>query len=472
MALVRQKLPTDTNAVHRVLANDEKRLIFVRIVVRRRAARRRGVGHRFSESTMKLVRLSPLAILVLLATAVSCSDSTGPRKVGPPARLDLIAGEGQEGVVGTELSTPLAVRVTDAHGTPVSGQLVNFVITSGGGSVFAPAAVTDANGEVRNRWTLGTSTSVPQTLEARAVDNTTGEKLVFATFHATAKPGAPHDVLISAGDAQTGVVGEVLANDFAAKVADQYGNGVPGVSVSWAVGFGDGSILPGPAKTNASGIATARLTLGNTMGANSASATVPGFQSAIFHATALAGPPALLVAVSGGDQSAPVATTLPTPFVVRVTDAHGNPTSGVAVAFTVTAGGGTVSAATGVTDAAGLASTRLTLGTVAGVNSVTVSAPGLTSVSFSATGTAGAASQIVKGSGDAQSGAVGNALVQPLIARVTDAYGNGVAGVAVAFSTSTGSIAPASVLVSGGITFASLTAGGNSTCGVATTGAG
>jgi trimeric autotransporter adhesin len=71
--------------------------------------------------------------------------------------------------------------------------------------------------------------------------------------------------------------------------------------------------------------------------------------------------------------------------------------AGVTVTFAVTAGGGAVSPSTVVTNASGIATlTSWTLGTTAGANTVTASASGLTGspVTFNATGTAGAATQL------------------------------------------------------------------------------
>src|SRR5687767_9413416 len=86
--------------------------------------------------------------------SVSCGDSpTGTDDARVPASLDIVAGNEQEGVVGTELGNPLVVRVEDASGNPVAGQVVNFRVTAGGGSVFAGAGITNAQGTVQERWT-------------------------------------------------------------------------------------------------------------------------------------------------------------------------------------------------------------------------------------------------------------------------------------------------------------------------------
>ncbi len=92
--------------------------------------------------------------------------------------------------------------------------------------------------------------------------------------------------------------------------------------------------------------------------------------------------------VSGDNQSGTAGTALANPLVVQVKDSAGNAQSGVTVNFAVTSGGGSVSPTSPVTNANGQASTVLTLGTTAGVtNTVTATASGIGSVSFSASAT-------------------------------------------------------------------------------------
>jgi len=92
-----------------------------------------------------------------------------------PLTLSVVSGDNQSGPPGTELPNPLVALVDDSRGHAVRGQIVNFVVVSGGGSVFAGAAITGADGIVQERWTLGASG--PQRVEARAIDGATGAKL-------------------------------------------------------------------------------------------------------------------------------------------------------------------------------------------------------------------------------------------------------------------------------------------------------
>jgi Domain of unknown function (DUF4082) len=94
--------------------------------------------------------------------------------------------------------------------------------------------------------------------------------------------------------------------------------------------------------------------------------------------------------VGGDNQTGTSGTALSSPLAVKVENG-GNPQSGVTVNFTVTAGGGSVSPATAVTDASGEATTTLTLGSTPGAvfpitNTVNATAADVGTVTFTATG--------------------------------------------------------------------------------------
>ena len=96
--------------------------------------------------------------------------------------------------------------------------------------------------------------------------------------------------------------------------------------------------------------------------------------------------------IGGDDQHGLPNTPLPVPFVVQVQDLNdGSVRSGIPVTFTVTAGGGTLSRERTKTSPRGRAESSLTLGPNLGVNTVEVTAAGMT-VTFSAV--AGAAVDI------------------------------------------------------------------------------
>jgi alpha-tubulin suppressor-like RCC1 family protein len=102
-----------------------------------------------------------------------------------------------------------------------------------------------------------------------------------------------------------------------------------------------------------------------------------------------AGVPTAIVMVGGDGQVAQISTQLTQDFVVRVEDINGDPVANVPVAWAVTSGGGSIAPTSDPTDAAGESQARLTLGSIAGINTATATVSGIGSVTFTATGTTG-----------------------------------------------------------------------------------
>ena len=93
-----------------------------------------------------------------------------------------------------------------------------------------------------------------------------------------------------------------------------------------------------------------------------------------------------LVKVLGDEQIGTVGTVLAKPFVVKVQDQNSRGYAGLPVAFSVTAGGGSLSTNTDTTDATGHAETTLKLGTTASTHTVLVSVEGISqTLTFTAT---------------------------------------------------------------------------------------
>ena len=227
-----------------------------------------------------------------LLLALGCSqDATAPADLGTLSFL-IVSGNGQSGVVGTELTQPLVVKATKSNGQALAGVTVTFRVTSGGGSVFAGAATTGTNGIAQDYWTLGTSTADLQQLEVRAVLST-GQKQVYGVFTATPLVGPAAQLVIQAGDGQTAGPSSSVPIAPEVLITDQYGNPVPGWSVTFAVASGGGSVTGGNATTNASGIATVgSWTLGPVPGSNTLTANAS--------ASGIAGNPVTFVATSLG----------------------------------------------------------------------------------------------------------------------------------------------------------------------------
>lgn len=263
---------------------------------------------------------SASALLVGLLAAGCGGELVGGGQT--PARLLVVSGDLQTAPVGEELAQPLVVRVVDAGNDPVANQLVNFVVTAGGGSVFAGAAITNAQGEARERWTLGPVAGDTQRVEARAVDSSTGAPIVFATFRAVAQAGAAAQLSAESPD-RTGTAGAALGTPLIVRVTDANGNGVPGTPVSWTVVSGGGT-LQAPATTDAAGQAVATWTLGTVLGTPQlAQAAVDGLGTATFSVMAAPAAALELVQVSGEDQGAGLGQPLKHAIVLQLRGANG-----------------------------------------------------------------------------------------------------------------------------------------------------
>ena len=147
--------------------------------------------------------------------------------------------------------------------------------------------------------------------------------------------------------------------------------------------------------------------------------------------------PRTLAKLSGDEQQGLPAAQLAEPFVVSVLDQNGNPLPGAEVTFSVSAGGGTLSATTATTDANGRAAVTLTLGDEPGRNTVAVKVAELKPVIFSATVQA-IPHTLAKLSGDEQQGAPGAPLAEPLVVSVLDQAGAAFPGATVTFAVTAG----------------------------------
>jgi hypothetical protein len=216
----------------------------------------------------------------LAVFAIAC----GSESVSPPAPATLVAVGATDlsATVATAVSTPPTVKVFDLHGTPVAGVTVQFAVTAGGGSISRSSATTDAAGTATaGTWTLGTAAGI-NTLDASVT------AIPTVRFVATAVPGAPATLAVSAGGNQSGAIGAAVATAPAVIVKDQYGNPVSGVAVSFAVVSGNGTLSGTAATTGADGIArVGGWTLGIATGAQQIRATA-GTLTTTISATAVA----------------------------------------------------------------------------------------------------------------------------------------------------------------------------------------
>jgi uncharacterized protein (TIGR03437 family) len=152
-----------------------------------------------------------------------------------------------------------------------------------------------------------------------------------------------------------------------------------------------------------------------------------------------AGPPAVIVIVSGNNQNGQPGQPLPRPLVAQVTDIAGNWLTGVTLAFkAVVPGTVGFSNVNNVSDVHGEVSATATPGNVSGPVQVSVqTADGKVSATFTIN-IAVPVGQILK-SGDQQTGTMGQPFADPLTVTVTDSRGNPIVGAQVTFAITQGS---------------------------------
>jgi len=246
------------------------------------------------------------------------------------------------------------------------------------------------------------------------------------------------------GDNQSGENGTLLPNALVVRAADQFGNAISGASVTFTVFSGGSGATVNPATaqtTPANGQVQVTAALGTTLGTYIYRATSGSF-IADFTATAL--PSMATVLIQVGATSPALVFTSQT-LTVQANDIRGNPVAGVTVTFAATSGGSGVGVnpLSATTDANGRASTTITLGQPVGTNRFTATAsgplaPAVPVLTVDVNGTVGPMTQLIKVSGDNQSGENGTSLPIPLVVRAADQFGNAISGASVTFTVFSG----------------------------------
>jgi hypothetical protein len=201
------------------------------------------------------------------------------------------------------------------------------------------------------------------------------------------------DLSILGGNGQTGTVGQELPEPLIVGVVSN-GTPIAGHQVAFVVA-GDpsaGRLDPDTAVTGSDGRATARWVLGSEPGPHEVEARLVVSEpapppTAIFEASAVAGQPDTMRAVSPLSQPGRLGQPTRDDPTVLVLDRFGNPVSGIPVEWTVTAGGGSVAGDQAHTGADGRAGVTWTLGPRVGVQKVAARVQGAhgSPVTFTAT---------------------------------------------------------------------------------------
>ena len=310
-----------------------------------------------------------IAVEGLTPVAVSATSLAGE-----PGRLAFETIP-QAAVAGVVFDPPVAVRVQDEFGNRVSGVSpeIQLQINKGvlAGSVMGPAVDGVATFPGLHIDQAGSGYVLTATADGLA----SSESAPFPVATGTAAT-----LLRVAGDGQDAAAGTAVAVAPTVEIRDASGNAVAGVSVTFAVTGGAGSVSPGSVTTGADGrAAPAAWTLGTGVGANTLRATTAALPEASveFTADATAGP----VDPAHSTVSASPATVLTgdiSTISVTARDAFDNPISGLSVELSATGPGNTLTQPP-ATEANGTTSGSLR-STVPGTKTVSVEIDGVTLV--------------------------------------------------------------------------------------------
>ncbi|MCV9179872.1 inverse autotransporter adhesin IatC [Escherichia coli] len=324
---------------------------------------------------------------------------------------DLVVTQ-DDSVADGAMANTLRVRVTDAFGNVLAGQTVS--VLAGNGATTAPTVTTQPDGTVEISVT--SQTAGISAVTATINNSTASQNVMFIADVRTAKIA---DLVVTRDNS---VADGAMANTLQVKVTDANGNTLAGQTVSV---LADNSATTAPTViTEPDGMVEISVT-SQTAGTSAVTASINNSslsQSVKFIADVSTAQIAMLeVTQDNAVADGAMANTLQ----VKVTDAFGNALSGQTVS--VLAGNGATVAPTVITEPDGTAEIPVTSQT-AGVSAVTASINSSSqsrNVTFVAdVRTAQIADLVVIKDGSEADGATANTLR----ARVTDAFGNALAG--------------------------------------------
>ncbi|MDW9310595.1 inverse autotransporter adhesin IatC [Escherichia coli] len=306
----------------------------------------------------------------------------------------------------------LQVKVTDAFGNTLAGQTVS--VFAGNGATTAPTVTTQPDGTVE----ISVTSQTANTSAVTATINSSSQSR-DVTFIADVRTAQIASLEVTQDNA---VADGAMANMLRARVTDAFGNTLAGQTVS--VTAGNGATVAPTVITQPDGTVEISVT-SQTAGTSTVTASINNStlsQSVMFIADIRTAQIADLVVIKDGSEAdGSTANTLR----ARVTDAFGNTLAGQTVS--VLADNGATVAPTVITEPDGTVAISVTSQT-AGISTVTATINNSTlsqNVTFIAdVRTAKIADLVVIKDGSVADGAMANMLR----ARVTDAFGNALAG--------------------------------------------
>lgn len=208
----------------------------------------------------------------------------------------------------------------------------------------------------------------------------------FAACGGGTEPPLPSSVVaVTANPIASVVVGSTIATSPTFEVRARGGKPLAGIAVSVSVTAGGGALVGAPMLSLAGPTPIGQWTLGTTSGPQTVTVTVPNLTSLVFTVNATAGPATQFAIVDGDDQFGSQNAPSFAPLRVRARDSFGNPVAGATVNWAVDAGGGSLAAASSVTNVDGIATAPTwTLGAIAAGEQAVVATLGAFNARFTA----------------------------------------------------------------------------------------
>ena len=359
----------------------------------------------------------------------------------------------------TAFTNQPAVAVQDSFGNTVTTNTssVTLAITSGSGT--SGAVLTCTSNPLAATAGVAPFAGCRINLAGSGYTLTaTDGALTAATSTAfTISSGTPKTVAISSGSPQSATVASSFGAPLVVLVTDSGGNPLPGAAVTFtaptsgASGTFSGGALSVVVAADNNGRATSPAFTANTaVGSYTVSASANGTNTVSFSLSNTPGAAAKLAVTTSPSASTVAGSAFASQPVVKVQDTYGNTVTSdtSSVTLAVSGGGATIACtANPLAASAGVAAFAGCKVTTAGTWTLTATDGALTAAT-SATFviTPGAATKLAVSSGTPQSTTVATAYVNPLVALVTDAYGNPVPGVIVTFTADQAQVAGGSFL--------------------------
>ena len=272
-------------------------------------------------------------VLDVRTPSLIAAGSSGFAIVPGPARRLVFQGYPVAGVTAGSTFDPVTVQVRDSLNNPVttytgpvtivvsdpSAALVASRIRASMSPVMTPPSPMPANASISTLATVNAVGGVA-TFEGLRLTVTGTYQLIASASGLTSatgpsfavSPGPAARLMITSGSGQAAIGGATLPTPVGVRVADAFGNAVPGAgrTIAFAASAG-GSASPASGTTNAVGQLSTVWTLGATAGSQTLTASSAGLTSAVASATA-----------SGAAPTGPTGPTYGFPVVFSTPSSH------------------------------------------------------------------------------------------------------------------------------------------------------